>query len=256
VETPINNRTGIESPTKGAVPERSSKPRVLFVYYTYTQQSLRVVEAMADVLRTRGCEVHQAGIEFTDRRWAERFSRFPLRHVYRDLLGVLPAQVRGATGEIVIPDEAREGDYNLICIGSPTWFFKPSVPVRSYLESEAARRLLDGKSFAAFVVCRRYWSINLRSVRKLGTKQGGEYVDGTHFSYAGGQIRSLLALLSYFGKGENRERYLGVKIPESNLKPDYQEQAEAFANKLADGLSGTNGAAAAPARASDSVVSN
>jgi len=256
VETPINNRTGIESPTNGAVPERSSKPRVLFVYYTYTQQSLRVVEAMADVLRTRGCEVHQAGIEFTDRRWAERFSRFPLRHVYRDLLGVLPAQVRGATGEIVIPDEAREGDYNLICIGSPTWFFKPSVPVRSYLESEAARRLLDGKSFAAFVVCRRYWSINLRSVRKLGTKQGGEYVDGTHFSYAGGQIRSLLALLSYFGKGENRERYLGVKIPESNLKPDYREQAEAFANKLADGLSGTNGAAAAPARASDSVVSN
>ncbi len=256
METPINNRTGIESPTNGAVPERSSKPRVLFVYYTYTQQSLRVVEAMADVLRTRGCEVHQAGIEFTDRRWAERFSRFPLRHVYRDLLGVLPAQVRGATGEIVIPDEAREGDYNLICIGSPTWFFKPSVPVRSYLESEAARRLLDGKSFAAFVVCRRYWSINLRSVRKLGTKQGGEYVDGTHFSYAGGQIRSLLALLSYFGKGENRERYLGVKIPESNLKPDYREQAEAFANKLADGLSGTNGAAAAPARASDSVVSN
>ncbi len=256
METPINNRTGIESPTKGAVPERSSKPRVLFVYYTYTQQSLRVVEAMADVLRTRGCEVHQAGIEFTDRRWAERFSRFPLRHVYRDLLGVLPAQVRGATGEIVIPDEAREGDYNLICIGSPTWFFKPSVPVRSYLESEAAKRLLDGKSFAAFVVCRRYWSINLRSVRKLGTKQGGEYVDGTHFSYGGGQIRSLLALLSYFGKGENRERYLGVKIPESNLKPDYREQAEAFANKLADGLSGTNGAAAAPARASDSVVSN
>ncbi len=256
METPINNRTGIESPTNGAVPERSSKPRVLFVYYTYTQQSLRVVEAMADVLRTRGCEVHQAGIEFTDRRWAERFSRFPLRHVYRDLLGVLPAQVRGATGEIVIPDEAREGDYNLICIGSPTWFFKPSVPVRSYLESEAAKRLLDGKSFAAFVVCRRYWGINLRSVRKLGTKQGGEYVDGTHFSYAGGQIRSLLALLSYFGKGENRERYLGVKIPESNLKPDYREQAEAFANKLADGLSGTNGAAAAPARASDSVVSN
>jgi hypothetical protein len=28
-----------------------------------------------------------------------------------------------------------------------------------------------------------------------------------------GQVRSLLSLLSYFGKGENRERYLGVKIP-------------------------------------------
>ena len=63
------------------------------------------------------------------------------------------------------------------------------------------------------MVCRRYWSFNLKAVRKLGTKQGGEWVNGIHFTFAGGQVRSLLSLLSYFGKGENRERYLGVKIP-------------------------------------------
>jgi len=214
----------------------ATKPQVLLVYYTYTQQSLRVVEAMADVLRERGCEVRQAGIEFTDERWAERFSRFPLRHAYLDVLGMAPAQMRGATGEIRIPDEAREGDYDLICVGSPTWFFRPSVPIRSFLKSEAAGRLLDGKRFTAFVVCRRYWSINLRAVRKLGTRQGGEYVNGIHFSFAGGQVRSLLSLLSYFGKSENRGRYLGVKIPPSLLKPDYLEQARTFANELADGL--------------------
>jgi hypothetical protein len=100
----------------------SKRSRVLFVYYTYTQQSRRVVEAMTDVLRERGCDVRQARIEFTDSRWAERFSRLPLRHAYRDILGMLPAQLRGATGEIQIPDEAREGDYDLICVGSPTWF--------------------------------------------------------------------------------------------------------------------------------------
>jgi hypothetical protein len=110
------------------------------------------------------------------------------------------------------------------------------VPIRSYLKSEAARRILAGKRFTAFVVCRRYWSINLKAVRKLGSKQGGEYVDGIHFSFAGGQIRSLLSLISYFAKGENRERYLGIKIPPSLLKPDYVDQARAFANQLADGL--------------------
>jgi hypothetical protein len=46
----------------------------------------------------------------------------------------------------------------------------------------------------------------------------------------------LLSLLSYFGKGEMRERYLGVKIPPTNLKPDFPGQAQAFANKLADSL--------------------
>jgi hypothetical protein len=73
-------------------------------------------------------------------------------------------------------------------------------------------------------------------VKKLGSERGGEYIDGIHFSFAGGQVRSLLSLISYFGKGENRERYLGVKIPPTNLKPDYLEQAQAFATGLADRL--------------------
>jgi menaquinone-dependent protoporphyrinogen IX oxidase len=211
-------------------------PDVLLVYFTYTQQTRRVADVMADTLRGRGCDVRQAVIEFTDDRWAERFTRFPLRHAWLDVLGMLPAQIRGATGDIEIPAEAREGDYDLICVGSPTWFFKPSIPIRSFMKSDEAGRILEGKRFTAFVVCRRYWSINLKAVKKLGTRRGGEYVEGIHFSFAGRQIRSLLSLISYFAKGEDRERYLGVKIPPSNLKPDYVEQAQVFANELADGL--------------------
>jgi hypothetical protein len=217
-------------------------PRVLLVFYSYTFQSRRVAEMMADVFRERGCDVQLAAVEFTDPRYAERFSRFPLRHVYRDLFGILPAQLRGATGEIRIPEEARDGEYDLICVGSPTWWLNTSLPVRSFRLSDVAGRLLDGTRFATYVVCRRYWGINLRTVRRLGIRRGGEYVGGIHFSFAGGQIRSLLSLLSYFGAGEDRERYLGVRIPPTNLKPDYGEHARGFAARLADGLAAWNGA--------------
>ena len=214
------------------------KPSVLFVYYTHTQQSLRVAEAMAGVLRERGCDVTLAGIEFTDPHYARKFDRFPFRHGFRDLFTVLPAQVRRATGQIRIPDAAREGDYDLVCLGSTTWFFHTNMPLRSYLKSAEAGKVLAGKPFAAYVVCRRYWSINLKEVRKLATAQGGAYTDSTKFQFAGGQVRSLLSLLSYFDKGEMRERSLGVKIPPTNLQPDFPGQAEAFANKLADSLHG------------------
>jgi hypothetical protein len=196
-----------------------------------------VADAMAEALGERGCDVQQAAIEFTDKRYADRFSRFPLRHGFLDVLAMLPAQLRGATGEIQIPDTAQ-GQFDLICIGSPTWWFRPSMPIRSFLKSDAAGRLLAGKPFAAFVVCRRYWSINLRAVKKLGISQGGEYVNGIHFSFAGRQIRSLLSLLSYLSVGENRERCLGIRIPPANLKPDYRVDARAFAHELADGLAG------------------
>ena len=55
-------------------------------------------------------------------------------------------------------------------------------------------------------------------------------------TYEGRQIRSFMSLISYLGKGEQRERYHGVKIPPTNLQPGYVEQARAFANGLADRL--------------------
>ena len=152
------------------------------------------------------------------------------------ILPLLWPQLRKKTGQIRIPDVAKTGGYDLICFGSPTWFFRTCMPLRSYLKSPEARTVLAGKPFSAYVVCRRYWSINLKEVRTLGTGRAGDYLEGTRFTYEGGQIRSLLSLLSYFGKGEMRERSLGIKIPPTNLKPDFDEPAHAFANELADKL--------------------
>src|SRR5277367_2817647 len=213
------------------------KPKVMFVYYTYTKQTLKVVEAMSEVLRERGCEVQHAQIDLTDKRYTARFHEFPMPHAFRELITMIPAEIFRKTGEISIPDEARGGDYDLVCIGSPTWWLSTDLPIRSYLESDAAGPALDGRRFAAFVVCRRYWGHNLRTVKKLGVEKGGKYVDGTHFSYQGGQIKSLLSLLSYLGTGEYRDRYLGVPIPPTNIQEHHLEAARTFAGGLADRIS-------------------
>ena len=163
----------------------ATKPSVLFVFYTHTQQSLRVAEAMADVLRERGCDVTLAGIEFTDPHYARKFGRFPFRHGLRTCSRCCRRRRAVATGQIRIPDEAQEGDYDLICFGSPTWFFTTNMPLRSYLKSDEAGKVLAGKRFAAYVVCRRYWSINLKEVKKLGTAAGGAFADGTRFHLRG-----------------------------------------------------------------------
>ena len=215
-----------------------NRPRVLLLYYTYTGQSLRVLEAAGEVFRERGCDVQKAEIEFTDQRYAQRFSRFPMRRVWPDMLSVLPAQKRGATGDIRTPDTVRNSDYDLICIGSPTWWQTVSMPMRSFLKSDEARNILAGKPFAVFVVCRQYWQENLTAVRELAEQQGGRYVDGIHFTYPGDQVRSMLSLTSYLGSGEYRDRYLGIRIPSTNVQPKQLEQTRTFAAALADRLFG------------------
>ena len=100
---------------------------------------------------------------------------------------ILVAQRRRKVGEIRVPKEAQEGEYDLVLIGSPTWWLTTNMPVRSYLKIPAARGILDGRPFAAFSVSRRYWKGNMRDVRKLGEEAGGSWLGETHFASDGGR---------------------------------------------------------------------
>jgi hypothetical protein len=210
----------------------ASQPTVTFAYFSYTKQTKRVMDAMAEVFRQRGWNVQDAPIGFTDHRWAPRFSTFPLPML--KLLGMFLPQLRGATGEIVIPEAAGQTGSDLVVIGSPTWFFRKSIPMRSYLKSAEAKRLLGGTRFSVMVVCRRYWSINGKNVRKRAEQLGGSHAVTHKFTFEGGQVRSLLSLISYLTTGETRERYMGIRIPPANLRDEDMETARSLAAQLID----------------------
>ena len=65
---------------------------------------------------------------------------------------------------------------------------------------------------------------------------------GVHFEYPGGQIRSLLSLTSYLGSGDYRDRYMGLRIPTTNVQPEQLEATRKFAVALADRLFGAGSA--------------
>ena len=213
-----------------------TRRRALIVYYTLTKQSGRVADAMATALEARGIDVTKAPVEFTDERYLPKLSQFPMKRPMFQIPVILPAQLRHKTGEIRIPPEAEAGDYDLVLLASPTWWFQTSMPIRSYLESPAAKAVLDGKPFANVSISRRYYSINLRQQRKLGEENGGRFVDKTHFVVAGGQVKSMLSWLGYMKHGEPQERVMGLKMPPPNLKPDYEEQARSFVDGLVDNV--------------------
>jgi menaquinone-dependent protoporphyrinogen IX oxidase len=211
----------------------TDRPSVLFVYFTYTGQTQKLVDTMAEVLESRGCDVTKAAIEFTDPRYEKRFQHFPMKRPFLEVVAMIPAELRRRPATIGIPAAVSEGTYDFVIVGAPTWWLSTDVPMRSFLESSTASKLLNGKPFTAAVTCRRYWKHNMKSVRRLGAKQGGTYTEGIHFRYQGGQVRSLLSLLSFLGTGEYREKYHGVKIPPTNLQDYHLEEARRFAGDVA-----------------------
>jgi hypothetical protein len=67
--------------------DATAKPSVLFVYFTDTNQTPKVIDAMTEVLQSRDVDVTLAAIEFTDPRYAARFQEFPMPHPFRELVG-------------------------------------------------------------------------------------------------------------------------------------------------------------------------
>ena len=52
-----------------ATSPRGSKPRILILYYSFTQQTQNVAEAMGEVFRELDCEVDLCNIEFVDEHY-------------------------------------------------------------------------------------------------------------------------------------------------------------------------------------------
>ncbi len=171
-------------------------------------------------------------------RWVPKLSQFPMKRPIPQIASILPAQIRHRTGEIRIPPQAKTGDYDLVVLACPTWWFQTSMPIRSYLESDEAKAVLNRKPFACASISRRYYSINLGQQKKLAEKNGGRWIDKTHFVVAGGQVKSMLSWLGYMKHGEPQERVLGLKMPPPNLKPDFGEQARRFVDGVVDEVFG------------------
>ncbi len=180
--------------------------------------------------------------QFTDARHQKRFKQFPMPRPFLEVVAMVPAELGHGRAQIGLPDDVvTERTYDFVVIGAPTWWLSGDVPIRVLLESDTAVKVPEGKPFTGVVCCRRYWKHNLKTVRRIGTRRDGSYVDGIGFRYLGGQVRSLFSLLGHPGSGEYKERYHGVKIPPTNLQDHHLDRARTFAGDVGTRLTASSG---------------
>ena len=200
-------------------PSTAATPSVLIVYYSYTQQTRRVAEEMAGVFRGRGCAVDLAAIEFTDPRYVKRFKEFPMPRPFLEVVAMTPPNCVAARPRSASTDIVTEQNYDLVCIGSPTWWLSTERPDPVVPRVRRRTPGADGHGLSPLPSVAAGTGVTTsRPCAGSGPRAARIFADGIHFRYQGGQLRSLLSLLSYLGSGEYRNRYLGVKIPPTNLQ--------------------------------------
>lgn len=199
--------------------------KCLLVYYSFTGQAQRAVETAAAEGRNAGWDPVTCRIDFAGQQ--VRLRR-PMS--LGDIKYWTDAASRGERMPIKYdPPHALEDSYDLVVIFSNTWQQNPSTPVRSFLESTDAARVLAGSPFAVIVVCRRLWENNLAIVRRLGEAAGGRFVDVLAVVHNGGNVGSLIQTTTYMmSSGSGRRRLLGVPLPQYGLSPESLEKIAPF----------------------------
>lgn len=203
--------------------------RCLILYYSLTGEAAKAVDTVAATAREAGWEPVTCRIEFADPAIAPRR---PFR------IADTKAWVKAATDGVTMPmryepAEALDQPYDLVLLFTNTWNHHPSVPVNSFLQSEAARTVLGGRPFGVYVVCRRSWEKNVGIVRAAGEAAGGRFLGAEHFPHWGGQIGSMIQTVTYIHRSDGGLRsLLGIPLPRYGLSQKSRDKLPVFTRDL------------------------
>lgn len=201
----------------------------LILYYSLTGQAEKAAMRAAEAAEAAGWAAQLCRIGMTA---PEDALARPLR--IADSKKWTQGAQKGMTVPVAYdPPEAMARRYDAVLLFANTWGDNPSVPMRSFLESPAARTVLSDTPFGVYVICRRLWKKNLAIVRRLGEEAGGRFLDGEAFMHPGGQVGSLIQTVSYLHRSDGDLRHVfGLPLPRYGLSDAAMNRLAPFTKEL------------------------
>lgn len=144
---------------------KKTAPSVLIVCYSFSSQTRRLVEKIAEGLDDMGVHI------FVQRLEVKNPPSFPLHSIFKTIKMMLTTFLRKRFPIRPLSEKAFE-DYDLVIIAGPTWSYNPSGPILSFLD-QYGEKILEGKRVIALISCRKYWRTHAWYLKKRILAAGG-----------------------------------------------------------------------------------
>lgn len=175
-----------------------SNRRVLFLYYSYSGQTRKLLKAFANGLEDGGAEVIRHQI-----RPLEKLV-FPLPSMMSAVKMMVETFFRRRVA-IEEVDEALVEHVDLIVLAGPTWSYNPSGPILSFIDCHG--EVLAGRRVMPFISCRGYWRMHYWQLKFLLKKHGAGVVNPLIFLHRGPEPwRTIGVFLKTAGKHPEAEK--------------------------------------------------
>jgi hypothetical protein len=160
-----------------ATPRVAPMTSVLLVYYSQAGEAARVASAVADGLRSPDLDLSIETLQ------PEIPYPFPWRSPAR-FFGVLPECHWGPLPALVPVTFDITRRFDLVILIYQVWFLAPSLPVQSFMKSDAAR-VLRGTKVVTVSVSRNMWASASETMKQLLRDAGAKHVDNVVITHQG-----------------------------------------------------------------------
>jgi hypothetical protein len=151
--------------------------RILLIYYSQSGEAARIVEALT-------ASLHAPEVELAvERLRPKQDYPFPWRSIGR-FFDVLPECHLGPFPELEPLRFDADQRFDLVILIYQVWFLMPSLPVQSFLQSQAARVLRDTK-LMTIVVSRNMWHSAAETMKVLLASAGARHIDNIAVTHQG-----------------------------------------------------------------------
>ncbi len=176
--------------------------KVLVIYYTQTGQLSSALKAtMAPLEADKNLELCYENLK--------PVTPFPYPWSYTEFFDAFPETVQGKACELAPLTFDTSIDYDLVVVAYQPWFLSICIPVNSFLQSEAAKRVLANKPVITIIACRNMWLSGQEKMKMILINLKAKLVGNITYVDRSPNLVSLITVLAYVLAGV-KENYLGI----------------------------------------------
>jgi len=159
---------------------------------------------------------------------------FPFPWTGNSFWDVMPESVEMIPASIKKPRFDDSVDYDLIILGYPIWYLSPAIPLTTFLQSDKAKKVMNGKPVLTVIGARNMWVSAQEEIKKMIYKNGGKLVGNIALVDSHFNLTSVVTIIYWMNTGK-KERYLDV-FPKPGVSDSDIENANRFSPIINDAI--------------------
>jgi len=201
--------------------------KVLVIHYSQTGQLTQILESVVRPLK----ETEEVELIFEE---IKPKKAFPFPWGAMNFFDAMPESVKEIPCELEPFQFKESDDFDLIILAYQVWYLSPSIPISSFLQSQAGRKVLKKRPVITIIGCRNMWLNAQEKVKRHIYRAGAQLVGNIVLTDKDSNLVSVITVIGWLIYGK-KSGFLKV-FPTSGVSNYDIKESSRFGYEIVEAL--------------------